>query len=185
MVFRNMSDDEYVAIQKLTHPLTGATVYMPEGQELPDTKAMLERDGLISCKYNEHGKFVSALVHDPRRIRVFVLAIDGQCGRPTPRSRACLYRPAGRPDRPRRAVARTAPTEINGCARNAERNAYTAFAKSKAHAAKEGNRITTTQDISASNCLQPHPNGCSIRFCSNRARARLVGSRQTCVRRHQ
>ena len=70
VVFRNMSDDEYVAIQKLTHPLTGATVYMPEGQELPDTKAMLERDGLISCKYNEHGKFVSALVHDPRHIRV-------------------------------------------------------------------------------------------------------------------
>jgi hypothetical protein len=65
-----MSDDEYVAIQKLTHPLTGATVYMPEGQELPDTKAMLERDGLISCKYNEHGKFVSALVHDPQNIRV-------------------------------------------------------------------------------------------------------------------
>ena len=70
MVFHNMSDDEYVAIQKLTHPLTGATVYMPEGQELPDTKAMLERDGLISCKYNEHGKFVSALVHDARHVRV-------------------------------------------------------------------------------------------------------------------
>ena len=65
-----MSDDAYVAIQKLTHPFTGATVYMPEGQALPDTKAMLERDGLISCKYNEHGKFVSALVHDPHNVRV-------------------------------------------------------------------------------------------------------------------
>ena len=85
VVFRNMSDEEYVAIQKLTHPFTGATVYMPEGQALPDTKAMLERDGLISCKYDEHGKFVSALVHDPHDVRVVLLATDGQCGRPTPR----------------------------------------------------------------------------------------------------
>ena len=32
------SDDEYVAIQRLQHPITGVTVYLPMGQELPDTK---------------------------------------------------------------------------------------------------------------------------------------------------
>ena len=40
-----MSDDEYVAIQKLTHPITGATVYLPEGQAQPDSKTTLEQDG--------------------------------------------------------------------------------------------------------------------------------------------
>ena len=65
-----MSDDEYVAIQKLTHPITGATVYLPEGQAQPDSKTTLEQDGLVTCQYDEHGKYVSALVHDPHNIRV-------------------------------------------------------------------------------------------------------------------
>ena len=64
-----MSDDEYVAIQKLTHPITGATVYLPEGQAQPDSKTTLEQDGLVTCQYDEHGKYVSALVHDPHNIR--------------------------------------------------------------------------------------------------------------------
>ena len=51
-----MSDDEYVAIQKLTHPITGATVYLPEGQAQPDCKTTLEQDGLDTCQYDEHGK---------------------------------------------------------------------------------------------------------------------------------
>ena len=70
MVFRNMSDDDYVAIQKLRHPITRATVYLPEGQALPDTKTTLERDGLTSCQYDEHGKCVSTRVLDPLSIRV-------------------------------------------------------------------------------------------------------------------
>ena len=70
MVFRNMSDDDYVAIQKLRHPITRATVYLPAGQALPDTKTTLERDGLISCQYDEYGKCVSTVVHDPLSIRV-------------------------------------------------------------------------------------------------------------------
>ncbi|MGA9458058.1 MAG: hypothetical protein WBV43_21620 [Pseudolabrys sp.] len=70
MVFRNMSDDDYVAIQKLRHPITRATVYLPAGQALPDTKTTLERDGLISCQYDEYGKCVSTIVHDPLSIRV-------------------------------------------------------------------------------------------------------------------
>ena len=65
-----MSDAEYVAIQKLRHPITRATVYLPEGQALPDTKTTLERDGLISCQYDEHGRCVSTLVRDPLSIRV-------------------------------------------------------------------------------------------------------------------
>ena len=48
-----MSDDEYVAIQKLTHPITGATVYLPEGQAQPDSKTTLEQDGLVTCQYDE------------------------------------------------------------------------------------------------------------------------------------
>ena len=65
-----MSDDEYVAIQKLRHPITRATVYLPEGQALPDSARTLERDGLIRCQYDEHGKCVSTLVRDPLSIRV-------------------------------------------------------------------------------------------------------------------
>ena len=65
-----MSDDEYVAIQKLRHPITKATVYLPEGQALPDTTKTLERDGLIRCQYDEHGKCVGTLVRDPLSIRV-------------------------------------------------------------------------------------------------------------------
>ena len=65
-----MSDDEYVAIQKLRHPITRATVYLPEGQALPDTTKTLERDGLIRCQYDEHGKCVGTLVRDPLSIRV-------------------------------------------------------------------------------------------------------------------
>ena len=45
VVFRNMSDDEYVAIQKLRHPITRATVYLPEGQTLPDTKKRWSETG--------------------------------------------------------------------------------------------------------------------------------------------
>ncbi|MGB7858666.1 MAG: hypothetical protein WBL48_22535 [Pseudolabrys sp.] len=65
-----VSDDDYVAIQKLRHPITRATVYLPAGQALPDTKTTLERDGLISCQYGEYGKCVSTIVHAPLSIRV-------------------------------------------------------------------------------------------------------------------
>ena len=64
------SADEYVAIQKLTHPITGVTVYIPDGQESPDTKTTLERDGLITCQYDEHGTYVGTIVHDPNNLRV-------------------------------------------------------------------------------------------------------------------
>src|SRR4249919_3578828 len=64
------SDDEYVAIQRLQHPITGVTVYLPMGQELPDTKTTLERDGLITCQYDEDGKYVGTLLHDPHNLRV-------------------------------------------------------------------------------------------------------------------
>ena len=70
VAFRNMSDDETVAIQRLQHPVSGVTVYLPMGQELPDTKKTLEQDGLISCRYDEHGKYVSTIVHDPLNLRV-------------------------------------------------------------------------------------------------------------------
>ena len=68
--FKNMRDDEYVAIQRLQHPITGVWVYVPEGQELPDTKTTLERDGLITCRHDEDGKYLSTVVHDPLNIRV-------------------------------------------------------------------------------------------------------------------
>ena len=78
VVFRNMSSPSnfgcfertHVAIQKLQHPITGAPVYLPEGQALPDSAKTLESDGLIRCQYDEHGKCVSSLVRDPRSIRV-------------------------------------------------------------------------------------------------------------------
>ena len=78
VVFRNMSNPSnfgctertHVAIQKLRHPITRATVYLPDGQPLPDTKKTLEQDGLITCQYDENGKCVSTLVRDPRSIRV-------------------------------------------------------------------------------------------------------------------
>jgi hypothetical protein len=78
VVFLNMSNPSnfgciertHVAIQKLRHPITRATVYLPDGQPLPDTKKTLEQDGLITCQYDENGKCVSTLVRDPRSIRV-------------------------------------------------------------------------------------------------------------------
>jgi hypothetical protein len=70
VAFRDMSDDETVAIQRLQHPVSGVTVYLPMGQELPDTKKTLEQDGLISCQYDEHGKYVSTIVYDPLNLRV-------------------------------------------------------------------------------------------------------------------
>ena len=45
VAFRDMSDDETVAIQRLQHPVSGVTVYLPMGQELPDTKKRLNRMG--------------------------------------------------------------------------------------------------------------------------------------------
>jgi hypothetical protein len=59
----------YIAIQKLTHPTNGATVYLPEGQALPDTTETLERDGLVSCRRDAQGN-VRARVHDSRHVRV-------------------------------------------------------------------------------------------------------------------
>jgi hypothetical protein len=64
-----MSDDETVAIQRWQRA-DGAVIYLPEGQELPDTKKTLEQDGLIRCQYGEHGNYVSTIVHDPLNIRV-------------------------------------------------------------------------------------------------------------------
>jgi hypothetical protein len=65
-----MSDDETVAIQRWQRPDDGAVIYVPEGQHLPDTKTTLERDGLITCQYDEHGKYIGTVVHDPNNIRV-------------------------------------------------------------------------------------------------------------------
>jgi hypothetical protein len=79
-----MSDDEYVAIQKLTHPITGATVYLPEGQAQPDSKTTLEQDGPSTTN--------TARARSAQHPRI-VLAIDGQRGGPPPRSlflRTCL-----------------------------------------------------------------------------------------------
>ena len=64
-----MSDDETVAIQRWQRA-DGAVIYLPEGQELPDTKKTLEQDGLIRCQYDAHGNYVSTIVHDPLNIRV-------------------------------------------------------------------------------------------------------------------
>ena len=60
--------DEYVAIQKLT--MAGVPIYLPEGQEFFDTIETLERDGLVSRKYDEHGKYVRTIVHDAENVRV-------------------------------------------------------------------------------------------------------------------
>jgi hypothetical protein len=58
------------AIVKLTHP-SGITVYIPRGQRVSDTMSTLERDGLIRCEYDEHGKRVGTItVYDSRNIRV-------------------------------------------------------------------------------------------------------------------
>ena len=58
------------AIVKLSHP-SGLTVYLPEGQAQSDTMHTLERDGLIACEYDEHGKRIGAItVYDPLNIRV-------------------------------------------------------------------------------------------------------------------
>ena len=60
----NMSDDEHVAIQRWQRPTDGAVIYVPEGQDLPDTVKTLEQDGLIVA---EGGKYV---VRDPHNVRV-------------------------------------------------------------------------------------------------------------------
>ena len=65
-----MASDDYVAIQRWQRPSDGAVIYVPEGQELPDSKTTLERDGLITCHYDEHGKYGETVVHDPNNIRV-------------------------------------------------------------------------------------------------------------------
>lgn len=65
-----MASDDYTAIQRLENPTSGAVIYMPEGQDRPDTKTTLEQDGLITCQYDEHGIYVSTIVHDPQHIRV-------------------------------------------------------------------------------------------------------------------
>ena len=65
-----MASDDSIAIQRLQNPTNGAVIYLPEGQAQPDSKTTLERDGLIRCQYDEHGNYVSALVHDPHNIRV-------------------------------------------------------------------------------------------------------------------
>jgi hypothetical protein len=33
-------------------------------------RTTLERDGLIQCQHDEHGKYVSTIVHDPHNLRV-------------------------------------------------------------------------------------------------------------------
>jgi len=68
--FPSMGDDETIAIQRWQNPATGIVVYLPEGQDKPDTKESLERDGLILCQYDEHGKYISTIVHDPLNVRV-------------------------------------------------------------------------------------------------------------------
>jgi len=75
-----MSDD-YVAIQKLRHPTSGKTIYMPEGQALPDTVQTLERDGLIVCQHDGRGDTYT--VHDPRNVRVicWMLTINADARR--------------------------------------------------------------------------------------------------------
>ena len=63
-----MSDD-VLAIERLSHS-DGRIIYLPKGQASPDTAQTLERDGLIQCQYDEHGKYVSTIVHDPHSLRV-------------------------------------------------------------------------------------------------------------------
>ena len=65
-----MASTDYIAIQRLENPTSGAVIYMPEGQDRPDTKTTLEQDGFITCQYDEYGKYVGTVVHDPRHIRV-------------------------------------------------------------------------------------------------------------------
>jgi hypothetical protein len=64
-----MSDGETIAVHRL-HRADGRVLYLPLGQEQPDTKATLERDGLITCQYDEQGKYISTEVLDPQNIRV-------------------------------------------------------------------------------------------------------------------
>ena len=59
-----MSDD-VLAIERLSHS-DGRIIYLPKGQASPDTAQTLERDGLIQCQYDEHGKYVST----PHSLRV-------------------------------------------------------------------------------------------------------------------
>lgn len=77
---------------------------MPEGQDRPDTKTTLEQDGLITCQYDEHGNYVSTIVHDPQHIRVLCwqLTVNAEARR----LGRCFYGPACRPDRQWDAVAR-------------------------------------------------------------------------------
>jgi len=63
-----MASGDYTAIQVWRHPTNGTTVYLPEGQELPDTSETLARDGLISCRRDARGN-VRARVIDRRNIR--------------------------------------------------------------------------------------------------------------------
>jgi hypothetical protein len=50
--------------------MAGTVIYLPEGQEFFDTIETLERDGLVSRKYAEHGKYVRTIVHDAENVRV-------------------------------------------------------------------------------------------------------------------
>ena len=65
-----MANDGYTAIQRLENLTSGAVIYMPEGQDRPDTKTTLQQDGLITCQYDEHGKYIGTIVHDSRHVRV-------------------------------------------------------------------------------------------------------------------
>ena len=79
-----MSDD-VLAIERLSHS-DGRIIYLPKGQASPDTAQTLERDGLIQCQYDERGKYVSTIVHDPHSLRVLcwqvtVNSAARRCGR--------------------------------------------------------------------------------------------------------
>ena len=62
------------------HRADGAVLDLPLGQERPDTKATLERDGLITCQYDEQGKYIGTDLLDPLNIRVICwqLNVNGQ-----------------------------------------------------------------------------------------------------------
>ena len=45
-------------------------IYLPEGQDFPDSIETLERDGLASRKYDAHGKYAGTIAHDPLHVRV-------------------------------------------------------------------------------------------------------------------
>jgi hypothetical protein len=69
-------------IAKLVHNGTGEVIYLPMGQDFPDSAESLEMNGLIRCEY-ENGQWVGTFVPDPDNIRVLAwqLTLNARCRR--------------------------------------------------------------------------------------------------------